>query len=306
MNDFVKPEFGQNLEIRKGRHPLLEKMPIEVTPNYVMANFGSRLHIITGPNMSGKSTYLRQIVLLQIMAQVGCYVPAEFACFRIADRIFSRVSNRDSIEANASTFMLEMKETAYILANVGPSSLIIIDELGRGTAVDEGSGICWAICEKLMETNCFTFLATHFPLLTKLEGLYPWVRNHHFLTKDMEVNEGEKQKREHTHLLVNGTAPSSAYRYGIQLASISSLPKEVIDNSQLMAEKLVENETHVQQLDPVDRGVADLVIQLKQLGMSGIKGDELKEQLKILQVQYLEKLNLLVCGDEEVPDQNAG
>lgn len=112
----------------------------------------------------------------------------------------------------------------------------------------------------------------------------------------------KNKKREHTHLLVNGEAPLSAYRYGIQLASISSLPKEVIDNSKLMADKLVENETPVQQLDPVDRGVAELVLQLKQLGMSGLKGDELKEQLKILQVQYLEKLDLLVCGEEEVPD----
>ena len=111
------------------------------------------------------------------------------------------------------------------------------------------------------------------------------------------------QKREHAHQLVKGTAPKMAYRYGIQLASISPLPKEVIDNSRLMAEKLIENDTPVQQMDPVDRGVVDLVIQLKQLGMSGLKGDELKEQLKVLQAQYLEKLDLLICGEEEVPEE---
>ena len=95
--------------------------------------------------MSGKSTYLRQVVLRTIMAQIGCFVPAQFARFRITDRIFSRVSNRDCMETNSSTFMVEMKETAFILSNAGHSSLVIIDELGRGTSVDEGAAICWYV-----------------------------------------------------------------------------------------------------------------------------------------------------------------
>ena len=234
--DFVCPEFGDSIEIRQGRHPILGQMPVEVTPNYVWATPESRLHVITGPNMSGKSTYLRQIVLLQIMAQVGCYVPAEYASFRIADRIFSRVSNRDSIEANASTFMLEMQETSYILANVGPSSLVIIDELGRGTAVDEGSGICWAICEQLLKSSCYSFVATHFPLLAKLASVYPWVSNHHFFTR-ITSEEGEQEKIEYSHLLVKGEAPVSSHRYSLHLASVSALPPEVVETSRGMAER---------------------------------------------------------------------
>ena len=148
--------------------------------------------------MSGKSTYLRQVVLLSIMAQIGCYVPAQFARFRIPDRIFSRVSNRDCIESNSSTFMVEMQETSFILSNLGPTSLIIIDELGRGTSVEEGSSICWAICEKLLQSSCFVFLATHFLQMTCLADLHPCVSNHHFIAKTVSGHV------EYTHLLAQG------------------------------------------------------------------------------------------------------
>ena len=110
------------------------------------------------------------------MAQVGCFVPAASAEFRICDSIFSRVGTADNMECNASSFMLEMKETAYILNNLTSTSLVVIDELGRGTATDEGAAICWAICEQLVKSRAFTFLATHFAMLPNLEKLYPCVK----------------------------------------------------------------------------------------------------------------------------------
>ena len=111
-------------------------------------------------------------MLLQITAQIGCYVPAESATFRLADAIFSRIGTGDSIECNASTFMLEMRETAHILANVGANSLVILDELGRGTSSDEGASFCWAIAEELAKSPAFTFLATHVILMNRMEMLY--------------------------------------------------------------------------------------------------------------------------------------
>jgi len=142
--------------------------------------------------MSGKSTYLRQVVLLQVLAQMGCYVPAEHATFRLVDNIFSRMGTGDSLECRASTFQVEMKEMAYILGTMsnrngdeegkaadGPTtasrSLIVLDELGRGTSSAEGAAICWAISEEIVKSRAFCFLATHFNLLTKMEMLYPTV-----------------------------------------------------------------------------------------------------------------------------------
>ena len=181
--DFVKPTFGDQIEVKQGRHPILDQMNKNrvvqtVVPNDIIANVkDANFQLLSGSNMSGKSTYLKQVVLLQIMAQTGCYVPAEgSAQFRICDAIFSRVGTADNLEYNASTFMLEMRETSYILNNLGSKSMVIIDELGRGTSVDEGAAICWAICEELLKTTAFTFMATHFSLLPKLDKLYPNVK----------------------------------------------------------------------------------------------------------------------------------
>merc|ERR1719412_2694679 len=150
--NYVCPEFGDEIAVRQGRHPILDTMSLDIVSNDIRADPFSRVHVLTGPNMSGKSTYLRQVILL---------------C--IPDRIFSRVSNRDCIETNSSTFMVEMQETQFILSSVGPTSLVIIDELGRGTSVKEGAAICYAVCEHLLvNTNCFVFLATHFTLMTRL------------------------------------------------------------------------------------------------------------------------------------------
>lgn len=129
-------------------------------------------HIITGPNMSGKSTLLKQVALLQVMAQIGSYIPAEYAKFRISDKIFSRIGNNDEIETSSSTFMVEMREISYILHNKTDRSLIIIDELGRGTSCEEAVGLCFAIAEELIKSKAFTLFVTHFLELTNLENYF--------------------------------------------------------------------------------------------------------------------------------------
>ncbi|KAL3876483.1 hypothetical protein ACJMK2_034326 [Sinanodonta woodiana] len=152
----LKPEFTDTLAIKQGQHPILERIGSEQPiPN----------------NVSGKSTYLRQIALLQIMAQLGSYVPAQYASFRTADQIFSRIGSDDSIETNCSSFMLEMKEINYIVQSASNNSLIIIDELGRGTSAEEGIGLCHAICEYLLGIKAFTFFVTHFLELTRLDSI---------------------------------------------------------------------------------------------------------------------------------------
>ena len=175
INDYVRPRFGSLMCVRNCKHPMLEKIVDKIVSNDVIATpLEANFQVITGPNMSGKSVFLKQILLLQIMAQSGCFVPADkdpVPMFRLSDSIFSRVGMFDSIECNASTFAMEMKETAYILNNLGQSSIVVIDELGRGTSPEEGASLCWAISEALSKTSAFTFMATHFRLLTKMESI---------------------------------------------------------------------------------------------------------------------------------------
>ena len=280
-HNFTKPEFGDSFAIKQGRHPILDTMAVDIVPNDISADPLSRLHILTGPNMSGKSTYLRQVVLLSIMAQVGCYVPAQYAMFRIPDRIFSRVSNRDCIETNSSTFMVEMQEIAFILSNVGPLSLIIIDELGRGTSVLEGASICWAVCEKLLKSQSFIFLATHFYQMTALADLHPCVMNYHFLTK---VND---EIVEYTHLLAQGKPTNVEVSYGIDLASKSNLPKEIIQKAREYASSIQKDSIAEVKRDPLDAKCIDLVVKLKQLMRLNMSNEDLATELEILRQQFL-------------------
>ncbi|KAI8815605.1 muts domain V-domain-containing protein [Fimicolochytrium jonesii] len=180
ISDCVRPEFTDTLAIKNGRHPVKESLGIvPFVPNDIFASEAANLQIITGPNMSGKSTYLRQIALLTVISQLGAFVPAEYASVRLTDKLFSRIGSDDSLEANCSTFMLEMRETAFILQNVASRSLIIIDELGRGTSTNDGLGITFAVCEELAKTQAFTFVATHFQELAAVMEVYPNVVNLH-------------------------------------------------------------------------------------------------------------------------------
>jgi len=234
-------------------------------------------------------------VLLSIMAQLGCYVPAERATFRIPDRIFSRVNNRDCLETNASTFMLEMQETAFILANVSSSSLVIIDELGRGTSLKEGASICWAVCEKLLPSKAFVFLATHFKLMTEMADLHPCVENYQFLTESMEDG-----CIRYTHQMARGTSlfhHGQTPHYGIDLAA-SVLPSNIVDTARTLAAKIDETELKVKKLSPMKRLSLDTVVRFKKLKMSGLQGKELLIEFNRVKQEYIEEKRKLESHEQ--------
>ncbi|KAJ8088885.1 MutS protein msh4 [Marasmius tenuissimus] len=181
MRNHVRPEFTGTLAIKSGRHPILEtvKSAGTVVPNDVYCDDSSSFQIIQGPNMSGKSTYLRQVALLTVMAMCGSFVPAEYASFKIHDALLTRLSNDDDMEKGLSTFASEMATSAMILGLATPKTLVLVDELGRGTSPREGVGISHAIAEGLIEHKCFVFFATHFTELSTTLSRQPSVVNLH-------------------------------------------------------------------------------------------------------------------------------
>ncbi|XP_053538579.1 mutS protein homolog 4 isoform X2 [Ictalurus punctatus] len=237
ISDYVRPEFTDTLAIRQGRHPILERVAgQQPIPNNSHISEGSNFIIITGPNMSGKSTYLRQVALCQIMAQIGSFVPATFASFRVADQIFTRIGVDDDFETNSSTFMVEMKEVSYITHNASNRSLIIIDELGRGTSAEEGIGICHSVCEFLISLKAFTLFATHFLELCQLETLYPNVENQHMQVQHMRGTENSTESVVYTYLLTQGFSEES--NYGIRAAENTSFPLSIIQEAKSISAKV--------------------------------------------------------------------
>ncbi|XP_031824721.1 mutS protein homolog 4 [Sarcophilus harrisii] len=230
LSDYVRPEFTDTLAIKQGWHPILEKISMEKpVANNTYITEGSNFVIVTGPNMSGKSTYLKQIALCQIMAQIGSFVPAEYSSFRITEQIFTRISMGDDIETNSSTFMKEMKEIAYIVHNANDRSLILIDELGRGTNPEEGVGICYAVCEYLLSLKAFTLFATHFLELCEMDLLFPNVENIHFEVEHVRSPGRSRESVTYTHKLSKGQTEEK--NYGIQAAEVSSLPPSIISEA---------------------------------------------------------------------------
>ncbi|XP_064469995.1 mutS protein homolog 4-like [Ornithodoros turicata] len=238
LSDYVCPEFTDTLCIRGGRHPLLEKVGMQpFVPNDTFATKDTNFVVITGPNMSGKSTYLKQVATLQIMAQMGSYVPATEASFRIADQIFSRTGHRDDIETSCSTFLMEMKAINYVLQNFKDTSLIVIDELGRGTSEDEGAAMCVAISEQLMDSEAFIFISTHFELMTELESAYPNVANYHMEGEMEETDNGEGQGvLKYAHKLTRGCCMDEDNAF--KLAEISNIPTDVVSSAREISKKI--------------------------------------------------------------------
>ncbi len=234
---------GDELIIRAGRHPVVEVQLGRFVPNDLyMNNTTDRILIITGPNMGGKSVYLRQAALICIMAQIGSFVPAEEARLGLVDRIFTRVGSSDSVAGGRSTFMVEMIETAKILNTATPRSLILLDEVGRGTATFDGLSIAWAVAEYLHNNAnhaAKTLFATHYHELTELARVLPGVRNYQVLVKE---SRGEIL---FLHKVVEGSANKS---YGIEVARLAGLPPSVIARAREILENLEANE-----LDPMGR-----------------------------------------------------
>ncbi|XP_035747634.1 mutS protein homolog 4 [Egretta garzetta] len=289
LSDYVRPEFTDTLAIKQGWHPILEKIAVEKpVSNNTYLTEGNNFAIITGPNMSGKSTYLKQIALCQIMAQIGSYVPAEYCSFRIAEQIFTRIGMDDDIETNASTFMKEMKEITYIIQNANDKSLIIIDELGRGTSAEEGIGICYAACEYLLNLKAFTLFATHFLELCHIDALYPNVENYHFEVQHVRSSAGNKEKIAYTYTLSKGYTEEK--NYGLKAAEVSSLPSSVILDAKEITHHIAKQILHRQKSTPEmmkQRAVYHLAMRLVQTARnSRLDPDSLRIYLKGLKKKY--------------------
>jgi DNA mismatch repair protein MutS len=227
---YCRPRFNDEgrIHIRDGRHPVIEQLLSEVpfTPNDAYLDRDARILVITGPNMSGKSSYMRQIALIALMAQIGSYVPAREADLCLVDGIFTRIGAQDELAAGQSTFMVEMVETAHILHHCTPRSLVILDEIGRGTSTYDGLAIAWAVIEYLHnhpEHQAYTLFATHYHELIQLAERLPAVRNY-----NVAVSE-EEGKVVFLHKVVEGGADRS---YGIHVAQLAGLPPAVIHRAQ--------------------------------------------------------------------------
>ncbi|EGT0692845.1 DNA mismatch repair protein MutS [Clostridium perfringens] len=246
-NDFIKPEINEDGEtkIENGRHPVVEKVipKGEFIPNDTIINKDdNQLLIITGPNMAGKSTYMRQVAIITLMCQIGSFVPASKANISVVDKIFTRIGASDDLAGGKSTFMVEMWEVSNILKNATENSLVLLDEVGRGTSTYDGLSIAWSVIEYICKNKnlrCKTLFATHYHELTKLEGEIHGVRNYSVAVKEVDNNIIFLRK------IIEGGADQS---YGIEVAKLAGIPDEVINRAKEILETL-EMESSKDNLD---------------------------------------------------------
>lgn len=237
QNKYCKPIINEKIKhisIKNGRHPIVEVMSDDVfVPNDTMLDDkDNRCMTVTGPNMAGKSTYMRQVALITLMAHIGSFVPADSAEISLTDRIFTRVGASDDISLGQSTFMVEMVEVATILNNATPKSLLILDEIGRGTSTLDGLSIAWAVMENISrDVRAKTLFATHFHELCELEGVLEGVKNYQILIKEIAG------KVVFLHKIVRGGASKS---FGIEVAGLAGVPVKVIDRAKVIMKQLEE------------------------------------------------------------------
>ena len=243
-NRFVRPSINEDgrIHITEGRHPVVEKVLNDdsfITNDTLLDNDHNRVSIITGPNMAGKSTYMRQVALIVLMAQIGSYVPAASADIGIVDRIFTRVGASDDLASGQSTFMVEMSEVANILRNATSNSLLILDEIGRGTSTYDGLSIAWAVVEYISSKDLLgakTLFATHYHELTELEGKIDSVNNYCISVKESGDDIVFLRK------IIKGGADKS---YGIQVAKLAGVPEVVLARAKEIAAELAEHDINV-------------------------------------------------------------
>ena len=313
INNYVKPNINENskLDIKNGRHPVIENIVGEenFVPNDTYLNAGENIiNIITGPNMAGKSTYMRQTAIICLMAHMGSFVPADYADIPICDRIFTRVGASDDLSQGQSTFMVEMSEVSHILKNATDKSLVILDEIGRGTSTYDGISLAWSIVEYI-ENNikCKTLFATHYHELTELENEFKEVKNYSIAVKDDGENIIFLRK------IIDQAADKS---YGIYVAKLAKLPEEVIDRSSEILSELEKNHIYngyainknkeeseisnnKKDISSMDNSVTNIELELRKLDESNLKNEyeALKVEKDSLNKNYLklrkeyEKLN---------------
>ena len=288
--NYVRPTFSLNQDviIIDGRHPVVENvLGTDYVVNDVIVNKYNTL-LITGPNMSGKSTYMRMLALIAIMAQIGCYVPASKAQMPIYDQIFTRIGASDDLIGGASTFMVEMQEANYALSNATKNSLILFDEIGRGTATFDGLALAQAIVEYVHEKiGCTTLFSTHYHELVRLEESLSRLKNIHVSAKD------ESGKIIFLHKVKDGPVDKS---YGINVAALAKLPKSLIARSKDILEKL-ESENHAHNVDLTLFNFDDEDFTGEEVVASNPVNNEIIEELEAIDVNNLtpiEALNIIV------------
>jgi len=289
--NYAKPEIAKDgrIEIKNGRHPVVERsIKDRFIPNDALLNAADdRLLILTGPNMAGKSTFMRQIALIVLMAHVGSFVPAEEAHITITDRIFTRVGASDDLAAGQSTFMVEMSEMANILNNCTDQSLLLLDEIGRGTSTFDGLSIAWAVLEHISNRSICgakTLFATHYHELTELEGKLPGVKNYRVAVKEV----GEDVL--FLHKIMRGGADKS---FGIQVARLAGLPEAVLKRAREILKDLERADIN----RPRGRHMDDEAQQQLSLLSAG-QQEELTKELALLDVDALTPIAALNLVNE--------
>ena len=296
--DYCKPDLTSALGVQNARHPIMEKIrDHSFNPNDVFATKQRRFQIITGCNMSGKSTFIRTIALLGVMAQTGSFVPATHASVPIFHQLFTRVSVDDSGETNASTFSLEMREMAFILRNVNDKSMVIVDELGRGTSTRDGLHIAIAISEALIESQAFVWFVTHFRELPRILKERAGVVNLH-LAVDFQP---EQDRITMLYRVADGYCEEEGY--GIAMARVVKLPRDVIETAMEVSREIREKEKTRKKSSKaiaIARRRRLILNMHEQLGIaqeSQLEGNELRVWLKGLQDEFVRRMMAI---DEEL------
>ncbi|RLL94576.1 hypothetical protein CFD26_100587 [Aspergillus turcosus] len=302
-NEYIRPELTDVLAIKSGRHPIREKIHTKkFIPNDAYATQQSRFQIITGSNMSGKSTYIRSLALMTIMAQIGCFVPAEYASFPVIHQLFARVSTSDDLEANVSTFAVEMREMAFILRNIEPRSMAIVDELGRGTSTTDGLAIAIAIAEALIESHALVWFVTHFRDLALILAERSGVVSLHLaaeITPDIS-------RMVMLYKIAEG--PDTTQFYGLAVAKLVDLPPGVLESAQAVSEKLNEiaQRRHSKSKALVLSRKRNLLLslreQLLQARNGTLEGSALREWLKKLQDNFVLRMAAIEEETAEMSD----
>lgn len=297
-NNYSKPDVDESelLEIIDGRHPVVEKLlPIgeSYTPNSTMLDtFGEQIHIITGPNMSGKSCYLRQTGLIVLLAQIGCFVPAVRAKIGIVDRIFTRVGAQDNISAGESTFLVEMQEAANIMNNATSRSLILLDEVGRGTATYDGISIAWSIAEYLHNRiRAKTLFATHYHELNDLAERYERIVNYR-----VEVVDAGSAVI-FSHKVSKG---ASDHSFGIYVAKMAGLPKEIVERAGVILKSLESGSDDISKSKGQTHSIETITKESmpEQLSIFEVRDDPLRDKLLGLKIDGITPVEALKILDE--------
>jgi DNA mismatch repair protein MutS len=293
-NKYVQPEIDEtfDLDIKEGRHPVIEKQLPVGTPyisnNVLLDRETQQLIMITGPNMSGKSAILRQTALIVLLAQMGSFVPAEEVRMGVVDKIFTRVGASDNISMGESTFMVEMNETASILNNISERSLVLLDEIGRGTSTYDGISIAWAIAEYLHEhpSKAKTLFATHYHELNEMEAIFPHVQNFNVSVKELKDTVLFIRK------LVKG---GSEHSFGIHVAKMAGMPQTVIQKAQKILKKL-EKDHSGEVLNGIRAEKEEL--QLSFFNLDDPLLEELKEEIMNIDINTLTPVEALMKLNE--------